>query len=114
LFESADVIELEPQPQRLQRCLKRDVVFGTGSGDWREFQANQGMAALLMPRPIFVTAFQQELERFGCHRADRGSSTSLAITASLAGRFKVSKQAAQIRLHSLQLLTHQDQAGFFD
>ncbi len=38
---------------RLMRCLKRD--FGvTGRGDWREVQANRGMAALLMPREVFL------------------------------------------------------------
>ena len=34
----------------LMRCLKRDVGQATGSKDWREVQANRGMAALLMPR----------------------------------------------------------------
>src|SRR5882724_4003004 len=34
--------------QRLMRCLKGDVLFRDGATDWREVQANRGMAALLM------------------------------------------------------------------
>jgi hypothetical protein len=34
--------------QRVQRCLKRDMVYGRMGSDWREVQANMGMAALLM------------------------------------------------------------------
>jgi hypothetical protein len=50
----AEDTDAREQPQRLQRCLKRDVVYGRMGSDWREVQANMGMAALLMPRPLFV------------------------------------------------------------
>src|SRR5882724_1762899 len=34
-------------PQRLMRCLRANVLFRGGVTDWREVQANRGMAALL-------------------------------------------------------------------
>jgi uncharacterized membrane protein YeaQ/YmgE (transglycosylase-associated protein family) len=39
-------------PDGLMRCLARDVGM-TARSDWREVQANRGMAALLMPRAVF-------------------------------------------------------------
>ncbi len=49
LFED----ELERTPT-LMRCLKCDVSLGRRFVDWREYQANYGMAALLMPRKLFA------------------------------------------------------------
>ena len=58
----AELEAAEPEVKHLQRCMKRDVLFrGSGTSDWREIQANMGMGALLMPRALFVVAFQQEL-----------------------------------------------------
>ena len=37
----------------LLRCLKRDVSFRRGNYDWKEVQANRGMASLLMPGRVF-------------------------------------------------------------
>ena len=44
----------EPEDHSLHRCLKRDVLFRGQASNWREVQANMGMAALLMPRKVFV------------------------------------------------------------
>src|SRR5205823_2811941 len=46
-------MEEQADPQRLMRCLKKNVLFRGGTSDWREVQANMGMAALLMPDSIF-------------------------------------------------------------
>ena len=40
----------------LLRCLKREVTYRTIGRDWREVQANRGMAALLMPKTLFLKA----------------------------------------------------------
>jgi hypothetical protein len=76
----------------LMRCLKRDVGFGIRPRDPREWQANKGMAALLMPRPLFA-----ELAR---HEKDAGRTES-DLVAWLATTFAVSRQAAGIRLSTL-------------
>jgi hypothetical protein len=48
---------------RIFHSLKRDVGFANRSGDWREIQANKGMAALLMPKAIFLQVCDREVER---------------------------------------------------
>ncbi len=46
----AEDVESMSVPPRLFRSLKRDVSFVNRGSDWREIQANKGMAALLMPK----------------------------------------------------------------
>jgi len=96
----------DSQGPSLQRCLKRDVTFGSSGNEWREVQANMGMAALLMPRALFISVLHQELERAGTPdlRMTQQSKEYKEFAARLAGRFKVSKQAASIRFHTLGLL----------
>ena len=89
LFEVA-----EPTDDRLLRCLKRDVVYRGGSSDWREVQANRGMAALLMPKPLFLDAARSRLH-------DSRPSSIEAATRDLARVFAVSREATAIRLSTL-------------
>jgi Zn-dependent peptidase ImmA (M78 family) len=75
----------------LFRCLKREVYHRSGGRDWREIQANRGMAALLMPKPVFLKAANDDI--------NTGSGGGLEATARrLAARFSVSREAASIRL----------------
>jgi hypothetical protein len=99
--EDADARE---QPQRLQRCLKRDVFYGRMGADWREVQANMGMAALLMPRPLFVAVCKKELLRIGKDRIFMGTPEGDALASRVAQAFQVSRQAALIRLKTLEVL----------
>lgn len=85
LFEEGD------RPPLLFRCLKREVAYQSGGRDWREVQANRGMAALLMPKTTFLKAANQELSG---GRRDGFQGT----TRRLAMRFAVSMEAASIRL----------------
>lgn len=73
----------------LFRCLKREVAYRSAGRDWREVQANRGMAALLMPKTIFLKVADEEL---------KGSDGFHAATSHLAQRFQVSREAAAIRL----------------
>lgn len=88
----------------LQRCLKRDLKHRGGNYDWREVQANMGMAALLMPRKLFAKAARSTL---------KGTSPSEIRDASrvLAAKFGVSGQAATIRLNTLGFVNEQDALG---
>ena len=90
--------------KRLQRCLKRDVAHGGGGSDWREVQANMGMAALLMPRAVYTAATRQELQRQGVERVMRDTPEAGTLARRLAAAFEVSVQAAMIRLQTLGLL----------
>jgi hypothetical protein len=95
----------------LMRCLHRDVVPVSTQDtsqarrrrDWREIQANRGMAALLMPdRPFKRLAFQQ-MANLGLTTVSTGTTAADTLTAAMAEIFNVSKQAAMIRLETLQI-----------
>jgi Zn-dependent peptidase ImmA (M78 family) len=97
----------------LMRCLHRDVMPVSAQDwsqarrrrDWREIQANRGMAALLMPsRPFKRVAFQQMINLDLSTVSARMTSTDI-LAASMAQIFDVSKQAAMIRLETLQVVS---------
>ena len=95
----------------LMRCLKRDIGLGRPVSDWKEVQANMGMGALLMPKPVFLAAFDQERERLKATEGPvaEGSSKHEWLVRRLAERFTVSKQAARIRLTTLKGVQSTDQ-----
>jgi hypothetical protein len=103
LFDFGDGAE-EP-PARLQRCLKRDVAYARAGSDWREVQANQGMAALLMPKPVFAAVCRVEFERLGVERIEQHTPVADSLARRMAELFQVSRQAAAIRLSTLKLLS---------
>jgi hypothetical protein len=86
---------------RVVRCYKRDTSFAGRSRDPREFQANKGIAALLMPRSVFGEAARDLVA---------ASETTPQIVEQLARRFEVSRQAARIRLSALGFLSSEGTA----
>lgn len=92
---------------KLMRCLKRAVSFSRRNYDWREVQANMGMATLLMPGRLFTEVAMQERKALGLPnepvRAD--SAGAGALTARLASIFQVSRVAASIRLATTGVAT---------
>jgi len=104
----------DAEDHSLHRCLKRNVLFRGQSSDWREVQANMGMAALLMPRTTFSAACLQVIEEAGWDGDVLAESVQhRTLTRSLADRFQVSRQAAGIRLETLHLLTQQGRHKLF-
>lgn len=87
----------------LMRCLKRDIGPATTAKDWREVQANRGMAALLMPRAVFKRLAFQLMTAHSLTDVVVGSPAADTLAAELAARFSVSKQAAAIRLETLRI-----------
>lgn len=94
----------------LMRCLHRDINDqNTGSGgrasrDWREIQANRGMAALLMP----AQSFRRAALRIASDHSlglDTSSPDAESLAGAMAGEFSVSRQAARFRLEGLGLLS---------
>ncbi len=85
-----------------QQCLKSNVPH-SDDVDPREYQANQAMAVLLMPRGVFLEIAREEISRAfpGCDRVPPGSELRLAVR--IARRLEVSRQAAAIRMSTLGL-----------
>lgn len=99
--------QLEVTSPKLQRCLKRDLSHRGANADWREVQANRGMAALLMPKKHFAKAA----------RGVRVGSTPQEIDAAcrtLARQFGVSRQATAIRLKALGFIADDQVDLLFD
>jgi hypothetical protein len=106
LFGSGEALVQESR--RLMRCEKRSVLYRSTAADWREIQANQGMAALLMPRPVFL-AVVKGLEGGKNRQVSPGSVETRQLVEELALRFEVSRQAAEIRLTTLGVLARAGQ-----
>ncbi len=104
-------------PRQVRRCEQRDVVFGAVGvgGDWREVQANKGMAALLMPRSLFCGVVRAALAKLpGAPNGVEAASPDHAVLAALlARRFAVSKQTAAIRLQTLGFVPQGGQGTLF-
>lgn len=96
----------------LMRCLYRDVApvstheisQARRRKDWREVQANRGMAALLMPSRIFKRVALQQMSNLGLGPILTGAASADALIAETAEAFDVSKQAAMIRLETLKVV----------
>lgn len=77
-----------------------------GPVDWREVQANKGMAALLMPKELFLAMSESERERLVIDRESllEGDAATYQLAKALAVLFDVSVQSVQIRLKELNVL----------
>lgn len=90
------------------QCLHRDVsaedsVVRKTTQNWREVQANKGMAALLMPETLFIRVAALCGGVKG--RAVSGESVEgVALVSSIAEAFEVSRQAASLRLRAYEML----------
>lgn len=86
---------------RHYQCLERNL--DRGGPDWREVQANKGMAALLMPKALFLSLCQSERERLfnGSKPILKESSEAVRLARALSELFDVSVQSVQIRLEEL-------------
>jgi hypothetical protein len=84
-------------------CLERNLA--RGGPDWREVQANKGMAALLMPKTLFLALCRSERERLfdAARPIFKDSAEALGLAQSLSERFDVSLQSVQIRLEELNV-----------
>jgi hypothetical protein len=90
----------------LLRCRKDGVAPYRPNRDWREVQANRGMAALLMPKALFLKAANRELGHFGDGGLD-------GMARRLAQQFEVSREAARIRLTTLGYERATDSTALF-
>ena len=100
-----------PEPDAetaITQCFERDIWFARGAGDWKEVQANQGMASLLMPSILFTSLTRRIVGAQAADdllayipAADTGAFSDLI--RELSALCQVSREAARIRLHTLGL-----------
>jgi IrrE N-terminal-like domain len=84
-----------------QTCLKRDFGHVKGTTNRREIQANLGMAALLMPRPVFEPAARALAEAIKPLILSP-EQRLIMMVQRLAPLFEVSKIAVRIRLETFK------------
>jgi len=97
--------DLEKDVRCFHRCLKRDLHRTSGSIERVEIQANIAMAALLMPKSLFIPLAKPLLKNAQRHGASHPNCKQADdMVHKLAQEFRVSHQAARIRLQKLQLL----------
>ena len=118
-FEQASFFsETAKEPSsRLLRCLKRDVSFRRGNYDWKEVQANRGMAALLMPTRVFRevvldTLKDDNFDDLSVRFPETGSAEFSDLLLGLSRRCEVSQEAARIRLETLGLARSSEETMF--
>lgn len=92
--------------QKWVRCLRVEIKAGTQARDWREVQANMGMAALLLPQDLLL---ERVKVLFGAREPlfppfDPRSDVGRWLTETLAAEFFVSRQATALRLINFGLL----------
>ena len=99
LFPSGEVQE-EEKPAIL--CRENTVASGY-SGEWWEYQANQCMACLLLPRYLLVPRFKAVLTGVGARSFEQAAKQAkdVDIVRSLANMFDVSWQTLLYRLEEL-------------
>lgn len=97
------------RPAHPVRCLRSTVEQDGGKPDWREVQANMGMAALLMPKSLLereATAFlRANLER-ALPPVGPDDPVVIPMVQAIASKFTVSKQSAEIRLETCGYIRH--------
>ena len=93
----------------LTRCFRWDIGTARTPSDWREVQANRGMASLLMPEPSFTGLVRKLLN---ARRSDdllvivhgMGPWDFKELLIELSRQCEVSQQSARLRLTTLGLL----------
>ena len=105
LFPQSGESQAEPV---VTQCLERDIWFARGTGDWKEVQANQGMASLVMPSGPFATVVRefvgaQATDDILAHIPAADTRAFADLIRKLSVRCQVSREATRIRLNTLGL-----------
>ena len=105
LFPQGDESEAETA---VTQCFERDIWFARGTGDWKEVQANQGMASLLMPSGPFSSLTRRivgapEADDLLAYIPPADTRAFSDLIRELSVRCQVSREAARIRLNTLGL-----------
>ncbi len=96
---------LQPKDRNTVQVCKRETIIDARSTEWMEWQAGYICGALLMPISLLqctVGAFQQEHDLFG--PVAIGSVQAVALIELVRTTFRVSAEAARVRLLKLEFL----------
>jgi hypothetical protein len=86
-------------PKLTATALQAATLGARPSRDWREVQANMGMAALLMPRAPFLEAARGHLEREAVFLPVQSDGlVAKRLVSVLAEQFQTSQEATRLRL----------------
>ena len=109
LFTQGQGAEAEAEAETaVTQCFERDIWFARGNGDWKEVQANRGMASLLMPSGPFSSLTRrivgaQEPDDLLAYIPPADTRAFSDLIRELSVRCQVSREAARIRLNTLGL-----------
>ena len=104
----------EAQEEEKPAILCRESTVGSGySGEWWEYQANQCMTCLLLPRHLLVPRFHAVLTEVGVRSYEEAAKKGkdIEIVRTLANMFDVSWQALLYRLEETGLIPNRDMIG---
>jgi hypothetical protein len=97
---------LRQQPNRDKIICKRDSMIDAAQTDWMEWQAGYVCGAMLMPKTAVLAVcrtFAEKHELYGAISLQ--TAHGAALIASVTAAFKVSDDAARVRLVKLGLVT---------
>lgn len=104
LFKTEGSAVKQKSADKIQVC-KRDNMLNASRGDWMEWQAGHVCGAILMPATAVRDLIKAEFEQ---HVASHGQPISRQIAAAMIeqtqGAFKVSQEAARVRLMRLNVI----------
>jgi Zn-dependent peptidase ImmA (M78 family) len=108
LFEveppQADLLHQKPDRNKIN-C-KRDSMIDAAQSDWMEWQAGYACGALLMPKTAVLATCRSYAERHGLYGAiSLQTAEGTAVIARMTAAFKVSTDAARVRLLKLGVVT---------
>ena len=97
---------LRQQPNRDKVICKRDSMLDAAQTDWMEWQAGYVCGAILMPKTAVLTLCRRFAEDHGVFRAvSLQAAAGPALISQVVSAFKVSADAARVRLLKLNLVT---------
>jgi Zn-dependent peptidase ImmA (M78 family) len=97
---------LRQQPNRDKVICKRDSMLDAAQTDWMEWQAGYVCGAILMPKNAVLTLCRRFAEDHGLFGAvSLQAAAGADLIAQVVSAFKVSADAARVRLLKLNLVT---------
>ena len=96
----------EREPRETRNTCHRDAIDAPASTDWMEWQAGYASGALLMPRAELANAVRafRDAEDLKYRDIAVGSEAGWAMIARIAAAFRVSREAARVRLEQRGML----------
>jgi len=97
------------QPERMSILCKRENIMGAVEYDWMEWQAGYVCGAILMPRSRVLAIAKAHLSRIG-RPLDQSSPHGAILIQQVIEEFRVSADAARVRLLKLKVLAQDERA----